>query len=179
MEKLSSKVAHNRPKTSPNLISISWKLLTAWLKYNDFEYKRIAFKNLKTLCILSLQYVNFKKSFRYSIQISRFCYYIFHSIIIVPYVEVMNQTSYLSELDFSNSPVWNIEFDELDFFPSLKPTEYFFQFKLDFFSSFWARVKYFDGPCLTIYSLSTIYRDIHYQFLVWWIHYSHCYEFKR
>jgi hypothetical protein len=31
-----------------------------------------------------------------------------------------------------------------------------------------ARVKYFDGPCLTIYSLSTIYRDIHYQFPVWW-----------
>ena len=29
-------------------------------------------------------------------------------------------TPYLSELDFSNSPVWNIEFDELDFFPSLK-----------------------------------------------------------
>ena len=24
---------------------------------------------------------------------------------------------HLSELDFSNSPVWNIEFDELDFFP--------------------------------------------------------------
>ena len=73
----------------------------------------------------------------------------------------------------------NIEFDELDSFPSLKPTGYFFQFKLIFFSSFMARVKYFDGPCLTIYSLSTIYRDIHYQFLVWWIHYSHCYESKR
>ena len=28
------------------------------------------------------------------------------------------QTSYLSALDFCNSPVWNIEFDELDFFPS-------------------------------------------------------------
>ena len=25
---------------------------------------------------------------------------------------------YLSPLDFSNSPVWNIQFDELDFFPS-------------------------------------------------------------
>ena len=88
-------------------------------------------------------------------------------------------TPYLSELDFSNSPVWNIKFDELDFFPSLKLTGIFFQFNLIFFSSFMARVKYFDGPCLTIYSLSTIYRDIHYQFLVWWIHYSHCYESKR
>ena len=55
----------------------------------------------------------------------------------------------------------------------------FFPVQTDFFSSFMARVKYFDGPCLTIYSLSTIYRDIHYQFLVWWIHYSHCYESKR
>ena len=27
---------------------------------------------------------------------------------------------YLSALDFSNSPVWNIKFDEMDFFPSLK-----------------------------------------------------------
>ena len=94
-------------------------------------------------------------------------------------IYVSSPTPYLSELDFSNSPVWNIEFDELDFFPSLKPTGYFFQFKLIFFSSFMARVKYFDRPCLTIYSLSTIYRDIHYQFLVWWIHYSHCYEPKR
>ena len=65
------------------------------------------------------------------------------------------------------------------FFPSLKPTGYFFHFKLDVFSSFWARVKYFDGSCLTIYSNSTIYRDIHYQFWVWWIHYSHCCESKR
>ena len=87
-----------------------------------------------------------------------------------------SHTPNLSELDFPNSPVRNIQFDELDFFPSLKPTGYFFQFKLISFSSFMARVKYFDGPCLTIYSLSTIYRDIHYQFLVWWIHYSHCYK---
>ena len=50
---------------------------------------------------------------------------------------------------------------------------------LVFFSSFWARIKYFDGPCLTIYPLSTIYRDIHYQFPIWWIHYSHCCESKR
>ena len=28
-------------------------------------------------------------------------------------------TPYLSALDFCNSPVWNIEFDELEFFPSL------------------------------------------------------------
>ena len=74
----------------------------------------------------------------------------------------VEQAPYLSELDFSNSPVWNVEFDELDFFPSLKPTGYFFQFKLIFLSSFMARVKYFDGPFLTIYSLSTIYRDIYY-----------------
>ena len=58
---------------------------------------------------------------------------------------------YLSELEFSNPPVWNIEFDEMDFFPSLKPTGYFFQFKLDFF-----QVSGLAGPCLTIYSLSTI-----------------------
>ena len=62
------------------------------------------------------------------------------------------------------------------FFLVWKQTGYFYQFKLYFFPSFWARVKYFDGPCITIYSLFTIYRDIHYQFLVWWIHYSQCYE---
>ena len=28
-----------------------------------------------------------------------------------------NLTHYLSELDFSNFPVWNIKFVELDFFP--------------------------------------------------------------
>ena len=39
--------------------------------------------------------------------------------------------------------------------------------QLDIFASFMARVKYFDGPCLTFYSLFTIYRDIHYQLLVW------------
>ena len=78
-----------------------------------------------------------------------------------------------------NSPVWNIQFDELNFFPSLKQTGYFYQFKLYFFPSFWARVKYFDGPCSTIYSLFTIYRDIHYQLLVWWIHYTHCCESKK
>ena len=50
---------------------------------------------------------------------------------------------------------------------------------LIFFSSFWARIKYFEGPCLTISPLFTIYRDIHYQFLVWWIHYTHCCESKK
>ena len=65
------------------------------------------------------------------------------------------------------------------FFLVWKQTGYFYQFKLDFFPSFWARVKYFDGPCLTIYSLFTIYRDIHYQLLVWWIHYTHCCESKK
>ena len=52
------------------------------------------------------------------------------------------------------------------FFLVWKQTGYFYQFKLDFFRSFWARVKYFDGSCLIIYSLFTIYRDIHYQLLV-------------
>ena len=36
-----------------------------------------------------------------------------------------------------------------------------------------------DGPCLTIYSLFTIYRDIQYQLLVWWKHYTHCCESKK
>ena len=49
------------------------------------------------------------------------------------------------------------------FFLVWKQTGYFYQFKLGFFPSFRARVKYFDGPCLTIYSFFTIYRDIHYQ----------------
>ena len=65
------------------------------------------------------------------------------------------------------------------FFLVWKQTGYFYQFKLDFFPSSWARVKYFDGPCITIYSLFTIYRDIHYQLLVWWIHYTHCCESKK
>ena len=65
------------------------------------------------------------------------------------------------------------------FFLVWKQTGYFYQFKLDFFPSSWARVKYFDGPCLTIYSLFTIHRDIHYQLLVWWIHYTHCCESKK
>ena len=47
------------------------------------------------------------------------------------------------------------------FFLVWKQTGYFYQFKLYFFPSFWARVKYFDGPCSTIHSLFTIYRDIH------------------
>ena len=65
------------------------------------------------------------------------------------------------------------------FFLVWKQTGYFYQFKLYFFPSFWARVKYFDGPCSTIHSLFTIYRDIHYQLLVWWIHYTHCCESKK
>ena len=36
------------------------------------------------------------------------------------YIVKRNPTRYLSALDFSNFPVWNIEFDELDFFLSLK-----------------------------------------------------------
>ena len=71
--------------------------------------------------------------------------------------------------------VWRTGF----FFPVWNQLDIFSSSNLIVFSSFWARVKYFEGPCLTIYSLSTIYRDIHYQFLVWWIHYSHCCESKR
>ena len=77
--------------------------------------------------------------------------------------------------DFRNfwlSPVWNIQFDELNFFLSLNKVDIFTSSNWFFFSSFWARVKYFDGHCLTIYSVFTIYRDIHYQLLVWWIHYT-------
>ena len=65
------------------------------------------------------------------------------------------------------------------FFLVWKQTGYFYQFKLYFFPSFWARVKYFDGSCSTIHSLFTIYRVIHYQLLVWWIHYTHCCESKK
>ena len=81
--------------------------------------------------------------------------------------------------NFWYSPVWNIQFDELGFFPSLKTNWIFLPVQTGFFPSFWARVKYFDGPCLTIYSLFTIHRDIHYQLLVWWIHYTHCCESKK
>ena len=81
---------------------------------------------------------------------------------------------------FWHSTVWNIQFDELAFFPSLKTNWIFLPVQTDLFSSsFWARVKYFDRPCLTIHSLFKIYRDIHYQLLVWWIHYTHCCESKK
>ena len=33
------------------------------------------------------------------------------------------------------------------FFLVWKQTGYFYQLKMDIFTSFWARVKYFDGPC--------------------------------
>ena len=65
------------------------------------------------------------------------------------------------------------------FFLVWKQTGYFYQFKMDIFTSFWARVKYFDGPCLIIHSFFTIYRDIHYQLLVWWSHYNHCCKSKK
>ena len=65
------------------------------------------------------------------------------------------------------------------FFLVWKQTGYFYQFKQGFFPSFWTRVKYFNGPCLTIYFLFIIHRDIHYQLLVWWIHYTHCCESKK
>ena len=35
-------------------------------------------------------------------------------------IETNRLSPYLSKLAFSNSPVWNFQFDELDFFPSLK-----------------------------------------------------------
>ena len=81
-------------------------------------------------------------------------------------------TFYILQFEISSLMNWV-------FFLVWKQTGYFYQFKLGFFPSFWARVKYFDGPCLTIYSLFTIYRDIHYQLLVWWIHYTHCCEWKK
>ena len=40
---------------------------------------------------------------------------------------------YLSELDFSNSPAWNIKFDELDFSPSLKTNWKFYPVQTDLF----------------------------------------------
>ena len=58
-------------------------------------------------------------------------------------------TPYLSEFDFSNSPVGNIEFDELDFFPSLKPTGYFFQFKPIFTHNFFRENATFSSKLLS------------------------------
>ena len=73
-----------------------------------------------------------------------------------------------------------LQFDELGFFPSLKTNWILLPVQTGFFfPSFWARVKYFDGHCLPIYSIFTIYWDIHYQFLVWWIHYTHCCKSKK
>ena len=69
------------------------------------------------------------------------------------------------------------------FFSQFETNWIFFPVQTWFFPSFWARVKYFDGPCLTIYSLSTnhsiVLVYITYQFLVWWIHYIHRCESKR
>ena len=45
-----------------------------------------------------------------------------------------------------------------DFFLVWKQTGYFYQFKLIFFPSFWARAKYFDGPCLTIFPFYNLKR---------------------
>ena len=68
--------------------------------------------------------------------------------------------AYYLHWDFRNfwhPLVWNIQFDELEIFPSLKTNWIFLPVQTGFFfPSFWARVKYFDGPCLTIYSLFTI-----------------------
>ena len=46
------------------------------------------------------------------------------------------RSPYLSALDFSNSPVWNIEFDELDFFPVWNQLDIFSSSKLIFFFKF-------------------------------------------
>ena len=68
------------------------------------------------------------------------------------------EISSLKNWIFSQFEIWN----QLDIFPSWNLI-------------FWARVKcLMDLVKLFTYSLSTIYRDIHYQFLVWWIIYSHC-----
>ena len=88
--------------------------------------------------------------------------------------EITFLTTLTGILDFAN-----LIFQTGIFFLVWKQTGYFYQFKLYFFPSFWARVKYFDGPCSTIPSLFTIYRDIHYQLLVWWIHYTHCCKPKK
>ena len=53
------------------------------------KYQRIAFKNLKILCILSLQFEIVKSHFVIQSTFQNFAQ--FHSIIIVPYVELMNQ----------------------------------------------------------------------------------------
>ena len=80
-----------------------------------------------------------------------------------------------------NTRPWLVEAQIIGAIPPIYLNWIFFPVwnQLVIFASFMARVKYFDGPCLTINSLSTIYRDIHYQFPVWWIQYSHCYESIR
>ena len=45
-----------------------------------------------------------------------------------------------------------------DFFLVWKQTGYFYQYKLIFFPSFWARAKYFDWPCLTIFPFYSLKR---------------------
>ena len=66
------------------------------------------------------------------------------------------------------------------FFLVWKQTGYFYQFNLDLFSGFWARIKYFVEPCLTFFSLFTIYRDKHFQLLVLWTPTAvHCCESKK
>ena len=145
------------PYTKSPLSIIQWTL-----KKMPFQNKWIRITNKKLFEFLDERL----ECAEFVIQAGEFCY----SSSSLPLIMCRKLAPYLSALDVSNSPAWNIENDELDFFPSLKPTGYFFQFKLDFFSSFWARVKYFDGPCWTIFcSLSTIYRGIHYQFPLWWI----------
>ena len=63
------------------------------------------------------------------------------------------QTPYLSQLNFSNAPGSNNQFDKLRIHNQLDifPVRTF---------QVWTRVKYDDGPCLTTYSPSTLYRDI-------------------
>ena len=67
----------------------------------------------------------------------------------------LNLTPYLSALNFSNSPVWNIGFEKLDFFPCLNSNFlpavaweiqvwnrlYFHSFKLDISNSGMSKIK--------------------------------------
>ena len=87
--------------------------LPCWLSQLNWDSQQ---HRPKTTSILLVVFWNFKlKVLKYP----RNCR--FHNTLI-PW----SLTPYLSELDFSNSPVWNIEFDELYFFPSLQSTRYFF-----------------------------------------------------
>ena len=96
----------------------------------------------------------------------------FHSIVVYqftrywlfpPYSGVLNRPSLLSICTgiFGTFDILQFKIYSLmnwDFFLVWKQTGYFYQFKLIFFPSFWARAKYFDGPCLTIFPFYNLKR---------------------